>query len=289
MTTLLEFAARGRTAWWRYLVATALALVIATVLSVVLIVALMSAHLFPPDLANQLQRPTRPLTFFVATGLEFGLLLIGFVLAIRLVQAKRFSDIVGDWSWRSFAWACGIWAGFQLLSTLADFLIAPRGFSVSATSSTAILAISAFAGLAVQTFTEEFVFRGYLTQAMLLATRRPLVAATVSGMLFGALHIPNGLVQAFGAMAFGVSMSLVTIRTGGIAISCGLHIVNNLFGAVVVVSASDVFRGAPGLFTQNTPQLAWWDASVEIAALVAIVWLVQRRSNLMPSPALGGT
>ena len=81
--------------------------------------------------------------------------------------------------------------------------------------------------------------------------------------------------QAVGATAFGVVTALVTIRTGSIAFSYGLHVVNNLFEAVFVVSAVDVFKGSPGLVTQNTPQLLWWDLGAAVVALVALAWLVR--------------
>jgi hypothetical protein len=108
-----------------------------------------------------------------------------------------------------------------------------------------------------------------------LATRRPLAAATLSGLLFGALHAPNGPPQAIGAAAFGTATALVTIRTGSIAFSYGLHLANNVFGAVLVVSAGDVFSGSPALATQNTPQLMWWDLGATIVALVAVAGLVR--------------
>ncbi len=146
----------------------------------------------------------------------------------------------------------------------------------------------------MQTFTEELIFRGWLTQGLLLWTRRPAVAAVIAGLLFGLLHIPNGLPQAAGATLFGVAMSLVAIRTGGIAFTWGLHLVNNLLGAVVVVSSGDVFAGAPGLFTQTTPQLMWWDAAVEGVVLIILTWWVlsrpanrrreARRPDVPPAP-----
>jgi membrane protease YdiL (CAAX protease family) len=268
----LEFAARGRNAPWRYLAATVLALVLATLVGVALMVGLMLAGLVPPDLSAQLLRPTRPVTFFIANGAMFGVVLLGFVAAIRLVHKKRVTDVIGSWSWPLFAGGAAIWFGVQVALTLIDLAIAPRGFSVTATNGTVAMALAAAGGLSIQTFAEEFVFRGYLTQALLLATRRPLVAATLSGLLFGALHVPNGTPQAIGAAAFGVVTALITIRTGGIAFSYGLHLVNNLFGAVFVVSASDVFSGSPGLITQNTPHLMWWDLGTAVVALVALGW-----------------
>jgi membrane protease YdiL (CAAX protease family) len=175
-----------------------------------------------------------------------------------------------------FLWGAGFWLAVQIAATLLDYLIAPRGFRITATGATAALAASAFLGLAIQTFAEEFVFRGYITQGLLLAIRRPGVTAVVSGLLFGSLHIPNGWPQPLGATIFGVITALIAIRTGGIAFTAGLHLVNNLFGAVVVVSATDVFKGSPGLVSQATPQLMWWDVGVTALALAGTLWIVGR-------------
>ena len=284
----LEFASRGRNAPWRYAVATVLALVFATLLGVALFTGLLLAGLVPADLSAQLLQPTRPVTFFVANGAVFAVLLLGFVAAIWLVHGKSVTDLIGAWRWPMFALGASIWFGVQIALTLIDLAIAPRGFSVSATNATVAMAVAATGALSIQTFAEEFVFRGYLTQALLLATRRPLVAATLSGLLFGALHVPNGLPQAIGAGAFGIATAFITIRTGSLAFSYGLHLVNNLFGAVFVVSAGDVFRGSPGLVTQATPQLMWWDLGTGVVALAALAFLVGARATLGPEPSSAG-
>jgi membrane protease YdiL (CAAX protease family) len=98
--------------------------------------------------------------------------------------------------------------------------------------------------------------------------------------LFGSLHIPNGYAQAFAAAALGIVASLIAIRTGGIAFTFGMHLINNLFGAVVVVSADDVFKGLPALITQNTPFLTWWDSGVELVLLVSVGWFVLTRLRI---------
>jgi hypothetical protein len=76
----------------------------------------------------------------------------------------------------------------------------------------------------------------------------------------------------------------IAIRTGGIAFTWGLHLINNLFGAVFVVSASDVFNGTPGLFTQSTPNLIWLDVASGIAILAIPLWFVMRFVPQDPSP-----
>ena len=277
--TYLDYARRGKTQWWRYPCAVAAGLAIALAIGVATIFAFNVLHLLPADIAGELTRPTHPLIFFFAAGLNFAVLLAGLLAGIALIHKKTLADLMGRWSWPVFAAGVGVWLAVLAVSTAIDLAVAPAGFRFSPTSATALLAICAGLALPIQTFAEEVVFRGYLTQGLLLATRRPALAAALAGLMFGALHIPNGIPQAVGATAFGVATSLIAIRLGGIAFTFGLHLINNLFSAVVVVSSGDVFAGAPGLVTQNTPRLTWWDIAVEMLALTLVVWLVVRRAR----------
>jgi membrane protease YdiL (CAAX protease family) len=282
----LEHARRGRNAWWRYLLAALVALGLAFVLGVVTVAVLLYSHAVSTQTLTGLQSPTQPVNFFLGNGVAFAIILAGFVAGARLLQGKRFTDVVGAWSWRLVGAGAGVWTACLVLSTLADFAIAPAGFGVTVSPATLTLALAAAVGLGVQTFAEEWIFRGWLTQGLLLATKRPLPAAILAGLIFGAVHIPNGWPQAAGATAFGIATSLLAIRLGGIAFTWGLHVLNNLFGAVVVVSGGDVFRGSPGVFTQTTPQLMWWDVGAELVALALVLWLVLRRP---PTPDVART
>ncbi len=278
MTLYSSFAARGANAWWRYALATPFALVLAVVLTVAIVIGLQLAHLFPNDFAQRVQDASRPLSFYTLNGMVFLVMLMAFVIAIAVVHRKSFADVVGAWTWRGFCVGFAVWAAVLVVAAVLDFAISPSGFHISANGQTALLALAASGGLAVQTFAEEFVFRGYLTQGLLLATRRTMPTALISGALFGALHIPNGAPQAVNATLFGVVLAIIAIRTGGIAFTYGLHLANNLFGAFVLVSSGDAFRGSPGLFTQNTPHLMWWDTGVGAVALLVLGWVVYRRT-----------
>jgi len=274
-TPYLAYALKGRNAPWRYLVGFPTAMVVMA-LGVVVIVALQMSHLLAFDIATGLQDASQPTKFYPATAILFGLLLAGFVAAARMLHGKTFTDVIGAWRWRSFALGLAIWVPVLAISAVLDFLIAPSGFTVTANSQTPMLAVLALGGLAIQTFAEEFVFRGYVTQGLLAATRRTIPTALISGALFGAMHIPNGLPQAVSATLVGVVFAAIAIRTGGIAFTAGLHLANNLFGAVVLVSANDAFHGAAGLMTQNTPQLMWWDTGVGAVGLLLVAAWVYR-------------
>jgi len=277
MTTFLEFARRGRTQWWCYVLAPILAMVIWVGLIVVAFVPAFIGHLIPADFDTLARDPSHPVFFYGFTGLIFGGLVLAFTGAVRIVHGKRFMDIVGAWSWRRMGFAAGLWLVVCIVCALVDYVVSPSGFHLTFGPQTATLAMIAIPSLAVQTFCEEFIFRGYVTQGLLLATKRPLVTAVISGLIFGAMHIPNGAPEAANAVLFGIVTALIAIRTGGLAFTYGLHLVNNLFGAIIVVSAGDVLHGSPGVITQVTPNLMWLDVGAACVAFALVWWLVASR------------
>jgi membrane protease YdiL (CAAX protease family) len=276
MNVFLTYAAKGKTAWWRWAATLPLAVLLSGLLSTIVFIPLFLANLVPPNLQAELLQPQHPVVFFIGTGVMFGVVLLAFMAAVRLLHAKTPADLIGRWSWRLFFVGAGLWLAIQLVGSGIDYLIAPGSFAVSIGPGTGPLALASVLGLGVQTFTEEFLFRGYVTQGLLLATRRPWVAAVLSGLLFGALHYANGGPQAVNAVFFGVATAIIAIRTGGLAFTFGLHLINNIFGAVIVVSSADVFRGSPGLFTQTAPQLMKLDVLFGLIALVGVLWFTRK-------------
>ncbi|MDI7775049.1 CPBP family intramembrane metalloprotease [Asticcacaulis sp. EMRT-3] len=280
-TTYLGLARRGKNAWWRYLLAWPLAIVMAMLIVPAVLLPLIMTHVITAGFVTEMQSPSHPVSFYLGyAALSFGAFLAGFILAIYIMHRKRFADIRGVWRWRDFLSGAGLWLALLILFGLIDYALRPHGFHLTWRSLTPAVVLVAVAGLAVQTFTEEFVFRGYLTQSLLLLSQRPLVAALLSGLAFGALHIPNGIPQAVFATVFGSVMSLVAIRTGGLAMSYGFHLVNNLFGSLVVVSMQDVFSGTPALITQNTPDLMGWDVITGCVAVSAAAWFLLRQKKV---------
>ena len=215
MDTYLAYASRGKNDWWRYLLTPILGLGLTIVTLTVISLVLILTHLLPPNFAAEMNQPRYFAPFYLGIAVCFGLLTVCLALAAFLVQHKRPSDIIGQWRPAFFVQGILIWTCVQAVLALIDFAIVPGGFSFSLTSGTALLAATALVGIAVQTFTEEFVFRGYVTQGLVLAFKKPLPAAIVSGLLFGSLHIPNGLPQALNAVVFGIVCALIAIRTGG--------------------------------------------------------------------------
>jgi membrane protease YdiL (CAAX protease family) len=287
MIDFFEFASRGKNQWWRYLLSIGGAFLFAIVLLTAIMFFLMALHLYSPQFLTALRQPKDAPVFFLGTGAMFGALVLGLAVSLYLIQRKRPLDIVGHWRWRLYFQGLAIWFVVQSVLGLIDFLIAPKGFSITASENTLTLAASALIGLGIQTFAEEFFFRGMITQWLLLKFKNPVSTAIASGIVFGACHIPNGLPQAMSALLFGIACALIAIRTGGLAFTCGLHLTNNVFGAVALVSTSDVFKNSPGLFTQNTPGLVWWDTMLSLATFAGLIWLVQQGRILPNSAPIG--
>ncbi len=274
----LDYARRGRNAWWRYVLGVVLAVVLVFAIGIGLGVVLNLAHLMPADLAQQLTHPSNPAVFFTGTGATFALFVVALGLAVLIAHGKRPWDLLGRWNWRLVGAGFALWMLAATLAAGVDAVAAPGSIRVTAGPATATLALFAAIGLGAQTFAEEYVFRGYITQALMLLLKRPWLVALISAAIFGSAHIPNGWPQAAGATLFGFATALIAIRLGGVAFTWGLHLANNLFGAVVIVSDQDVFKGSPGLLTQNAPQLMWWDVGVEAVLLAIVVALVWRRT-----------
>ncbi|ESQ74123.1 CPBP family intramembrane glutamic endopeptidase [Asticcacaulis sp. AC402] len=281
--TFLDYAARGKNNGWRYVLGWILALSVGTVVAVVIAIPAVLLTGRPLEVAQQMQSPQNPVLFFGFLALVFGALLLGFVAVVPLLHGKTPRDIVGRWDWPGFFTGGLVWLAVLTVMTGIDYLLRPAGFTWTAERlSVTAVAVTCLA-LAIQTFAEEYIFRGYLTQGLLLATKQPMTASLISGLIFGACHIPNGLPQAVWATFFGVVLALVAIRTGGLAFGFALHMVNNIFGAVVVVSDNDVFKNAPALLTQRTPDLMWWDTVAGVLILTVAAVIVIRIAK--PKPA----
>jgi len=110
--TFLDYARRGKNDGWRYAVGLVLGPLIAMILGVVLLVPVTMSNLLPADIETQLTEVKDPFIFFPVTGVIFGLFLAGYGLAIFLLQKKSPLDILGRWTWKSFALGAALWLAY---------------------------------------------------------------------------------------------------------------------------------------------------------------------------------
>ncbi|MFB6394713.1 lysostaphin resistance A-like protein [Polymorphospora lycopeni] len=136
-----------------------------------------------------------------------------------------------------------------------------------------------------QAAAEEYVFRGWLIQAIGAFLRNPWPAIGVQAVLFAAAH-GWGTTWGFASLTvMGVVTGWLTVRTGGLEAAVALHVVNNVvaFGfsaATGTLEADETLADAPW-------QLAVVDSVVSVGFALVVLWLAGRRGLVtLASPAL---
>ncbi len=134
----------------------------------------------------------------------------------------------------------------------------------------------------LQSAAEEYVFRGYLSQAVAGWIGRPregaVVAAVTTAALFSALHAPPDVPTFLDRFAFGLAASAVVWLTGGLEAAIVLHAVNNVLVFVLAGLLGE------GVATTELPVgLGLLSLGVSCLTMAAYVLVVARsRGRLRP-------
>jgi membrane protease YdiL (CAAX protease family) len=113
---------------------------------------------------------------------------------------------------------------------------------------------------------EEYLFRGYLTQAFGGLFHSAWVAVLLPAFLFGLAH---GLGQSvpvfFDRFAFGIVAGILVIRTGGLEAGIAMHVLNNFLAYGIALAFSDMAT------TLNPAGGSWW--SIPVTLTQSLVYL----------------
>ncbi|MBN6051399.1 CPBP family intramembrane metalloprotease, partial [Nonomuraea sp. RK-328] len=90
-----------------------------------------------------------------------------------------------------------------------------------------------------QAAAEEYIFRGWVLQAVGAHVRNPVWAIVLGAALFASLHgyTGAGIVDVF---AFGAVMGWLAVRTGGLEAPIALHVVNNMMAFGLSAAAGNL-------------------------------------------------
>ncbi|HEV7932989.1 MAG TPA: CPBP family intramembrane glutamic endopeptidase [Actinomadura sp.] len=292
--------------WWRPLAGTLFAVALGLVAMVaVMLLSMVIAMLLGEDpLANAKsdQIFTSPIVDLGMQLVSLGVLTPIVLLAAWLLQrrpAGSLSSVEGRLRGRWLI-AC---AGLAVAACLLSYVASWGAFSVTGAEDTgqagwagwtAFLPTAAMILLLVpfQAAAEEYVFRGWLLQAIASCTfetrtgrvgrtasvlfRTPWPAIVISALLFAAGHAYKGwaLLDVF---LFGIAAGWLAVRTGGLEASITLHVVNNL-GAFMVPAATGELGNA--LRVTEVPWQAIVGTIVQLVAFAVLVLLSARRRRL---------
>ncbi|MGX1273956.1 CPBP family glutamic-type intramembrane protease [Streptomyces phaeoluteigriseus] len=286
---LARISARHR--WWRPVLGT-LFVAAAYTVTVVLLYVLVSAV----GLARGYREgPDGTVEFgpVTTTAVDLTMLAVAIplvLLAVRLIgrrPAGTVSSVTGGLRWR--------WLGLCLLAALpilavttGAMLLLPAedgppqqwaGWEVFGPALAMLILLVPF-----QAAAEEYVFRGWLTQAVGAFLRSPWPAIVPQAVLFAAAHgwgTPWGFAD---LVVFGAVAGWLTVRTGGLEAAIGLHAVNNLLAFAAAASVVD------GLKSDDTAADAPWqlvvlDLTGVALYTAAVLWLARRHRPARTAPA----
>lgn len=89
---------------------------------------------------------------------------------------------------------------------------------------------------------EELFFRWAVLLSLVYVLQRPLLAAIVSGALFGLIHVSLGVPSVIALTIAGGSFAIVVVKTRAIELACFAHIMMNV--VIIIVALAREREGA---------------------------------------------
>jgi len=175
------------------------------------------------------------------------------------------------WSWLA---RCAGVSALVVLAGLGVSILLGGGLTVTPEKSWPWYLLVVLATTPLQAAGEEYLFRGWLNQAVGSYLAKPVVGAVVAGgvssLLFALAHGQQDPWLFVDRLAFGIVASWLVWRTGGLEASIALHAMNNLgafLTSILTGSMNDaltVTAAAPG------------DVLVDVVMIVAGAALIDR-------------
>jgi membrane protease YdiL (CAAX protease family) len=273
--------------WWRTAIGTIMIVVgtlgLATVLYAMALVVGQIADLprDPDDVPILPPLAEAALTFAaIAVGLPVVL------LTTRLLQrrpAGTLSSVAGRLRWGWLARCLPVAFVTIALMFAAAFLQVPAEPAEYSDSSGGFwVGVGPFLGASLlmvlivplQAATEEYVFRGWLLQAVGALTRRLWPAILVQAVLFAAVHGWGTVWGFIDLVVWAAFMGWLTVRTGGLEASIALHTMNNLLPMI--------WSSAFGLFDidETAADMSLFGLLVDLPLVtgyvLVVAWLARR-------------
>jgi len=115
---------------------------------------------------------------------------------------------------------------------------------------------------------EEYVFRGYLTQAFGGLFRSRVVAVVVPAVLFAAAHgIGQSAPIFIDRLAFGLVAGALVILTGGLEAGIAMHVLNNFLAFGLALAFGDMTEAL------NPSGGSWWSLPATLTQSLVYLWL----------------
>ena len=143
-----------------------------------------------------------------------------------------------------------VWGALMVIYNFGDYLLNPGNYHLQFNLSAFIpLLLISVVLIPIQTTSEEFFFRGYLSQGFAGWTKNRLLAILIPGLLFGLMHSFNTEVKEFGFwismsqyVFFGLLFGFIAVLDDGIELTMGMHAANNVFLSLFITNYASTLQ-----------------------------------------------
>jgi membrane protease YdiL (CAAX protease family) len=266
----------GRNGWWRYILGALLVKTVVLVASIV--ISTLMLHQFAGDVSE-----------FVATHVDFMLLILGTWVLHVFWHRRPWRSLITTRqaiSWRRIFQGAAVWGVIMLCSVGIESVFFPGQYVWSFDAQRWLLFLMlALLLTPIQCAAEEVFFRGYLLQAFGRISRHPVVAASLSSVMFTLPHLANPEVAANGMwimvvsyFTMGLFFALVALRDARLELSIGAHTANNFF-LIVFFGYKDSPLPTSAMFTTQAYDPFFSLVSVVVGSLVFYAWFFRRTTS----------
>jgi uncharacterized protein len=182
--------------------------------------------------------------------------------------------------WNRILFSFTVWGLFSVISTGILYYLSPESFVFNFDSSKFfVFLILAIILIPLQTSFEEYLFRGYLMQALGVLTKNKWFPLLFTSVMFGLMHIANPEVGKLGPIIMiyyigtGFFVGILTLMDEGMELALGFHAANNLIGALLVTADWTAFQTNSILKDVSEPS-AGFDVLFPIFIIFPILLLI---------------
>lgn len=250
----IQQAFKAKHEWWRYLVGLLLIIVGVVIGQIPFTVAILVKTW--PDFINlteaEMMRVLESNLSFFLLLLSFAVGLLAILLVIKYLHRQPIIEATTSrkkMDWGRFFFGFGLVAAFTVIATLIDYNLRPEDFVWNFRAVPfAIMAIIAIVMVPLQTTFEEYLFRGYLMQALGVMAKNRWFPLIITSLIFGSLHLWNPEVSKLGYIIMmyyigtGFLLGVMTLMDEGMELALGFHAGNNLIGAMLVTADWSAFQ-----------------------------------------------
>jgi membrane protease YdiL (CAAX protease family) len=207
-------------------------------------------------------------------------------LVMRYVHRMRprwLTSVVPKMRWKLFF----IFVGLSVVALVAQVVVSMllpgdqeadlSGQVNDFTATTVLLAVIVLVTTPLQAAGEEYVFRGYLMQAIGSLSRSKWLALIVTATLFAMAHGVQNFPLFFDRFMFGFIAGWLVIRTGGLEAGIAMHILNNFLAFGYALTFSDLSS------TLNVSEVGWGNVPLTLTqagTYAVLVVLVSRKLDV---------